>query len=311
MSFSLPMAALANMQISFKVGLPDGLFAFEMLPSVSGNHSAVDPSFNASGMGGMKLHVLTSHDFSGVTLTLFASGGDTPLPSVQASVDVGASTSAMPSPTPMDDLYLHNFVPSPSPFATSYCESSSSDPSLLDGTSGQSGFDDFLDTFSRDSTATTPSDSPAAPLRGMSSPSSPDASLDSNKFEDLEQQPQPTWMAVTSSAPDLTPVPSSPPRSRGRGQGRHHKFPCTMGCRMDFSRKHDRLRHEVAQHGRLCEWECSSCQGFFSSDVTFKKHRCKAVAVGRRVGDREASRELVQTQTQAQTQAQTLAPPSS
>jgi hypothetical protein len=52
-------------------------------------------------------------------------------------------------------------------------------------------------------------------------------------------------------------------------------FPCTMGCTMDFSRKHDRLRHEVAQHGRVCEAECSSCLGFFSSEATLKKHKCK------------------------------------
>ncbi|KAJ7112774.1 hypothetical protein C8R43DRAFT_961769 [Mycena crocata] len=28
------------------------------------------------------------------------------------------------------------------------------------------------------------------------------------------------------------------------------QFPCTRGCALEFSRKHDRLRHEVAQHGR-------------------------------------------------------------
>ncbi|KAJ7086796.1 hypothetical protein B0H15DRAFT_931356 [Mycena belliarum] len=53
-------------------------------------------------------------------------------------------------------------------------------------------------------------------------------------------------------------------------------FPCAMGCTMHFSRKHDRLRHEVTQHGRVCEWGCNACLGFFSSEpATLKKHRCR------------------------------------
>ncbi|KAF7296930.1 Transcriptional regulator prz1 [Mycena indigotica] len=55
-------------------------------------------------------------------------------------------------------------------------------------------------------------------------------------------------------------------------------FPCSMGCDMRFSRKHDRLRHEVTQHGRVCEWGCPVCLGFFSSESTLTKHKCKATA---------------------------------
>ncbi|KAJ7705028.1 hypothetical protein B0H17DRAFT_1039118 [Mycena rosella] len=51
-------------------------------------------------------------------------------------------------------------------------------------------------------------------------------------------------------------------------------FPCTMGCALEFSRKHDRLRHEVTQHGRVCA-KCGACRGFFSSEVTLNKHKCK------------------------------------
>ncbi|KAJ7194392.1 hypothetical protein GGX14DRAFT_377994, partial [Mycena pura] len=58
-------------------------------------------------------------------------------------------------------------------------------------------------------------------------------------------------------------------------------FPCTLGCAMRFSRKHDRLRHEVNQHGRICEWGCEGCAGVFSSETTLRKHRCKG-AVGLR-----------------------------
>ncbi|KAJ6550582.1 hypothetical protein DFH09DRAFT_1319762 [Mycena vulgaris] len=31
-------------------------------------------------------------------------------------------------------------------------------------------------------------------------------------------------------------------------------FACDMGCIMSFSRKHDHVRHEMTQHGRVCEW---------------------------------------------------------
>ncbi|KAJ7757406.1 hypothetical protein DFH07DRAFT_919669 [Mycena maculata] len=63
-------------------------------------------------------------------------------------------------------------------------------------------------------------------------------------------------------------------------------FPCTMGCPLDFSRKHDRMRHEVSQHGRVCEWGCDTCLGFFSSEATLKKHKCKISAGTRRIGDK-------------------------
>ncbi|KAF8919620.1 hypothetical protein CPB85DRAFT_1157343, partial [Mucidula mucida] len=37
-------------------------------------------------------------------------------------------------------------------------------------------------------------------------------------------------------------------------------FGCTVnGCSEGFSRKHDRLRHEVRQHGRGSNWRCPLC----------------------------------------------------
>ncbi|KAJ7640501.1 hypothetical protein DFH06DRAFT_1137943 [Mycena polygramma] len=55
-------------------------------------------------------------------------------------------------------------------------------------------------------------------------------------------------------------------------------FRCTMGCALEFSRKHDRLRHEVAQHKKVCEWECKACFRCFSSRTTLQKHKCRARA---------------------------------
>lgn len=51
-------------------------------------------------------------------------------------------------------------------------------------------------------------------------------------------------------------------------------FPCTLGCSEDFSRQHDRLRHEVAKHGKVCEFSCSACGRFFSSNKTLGNHKC-------------------------------------
>lgn len=50
-------------------------------------------------------------------------------------------------------------------------------------------------------------------------------------------------------------------------------FSCTVsGCEERFSRKHDRLRHEVGQHGQDSNWNCSECPRFFSSQVTLERH---------------------------------------
>ncbi|KDR65980.1 hypothetical protein GALMADRAFT_259903 [Galerina marginata CBS 339.88] len=51
-------------------------------------------------------------------------------------------------------------------------------------------------------------------------------------------------------------------------------LPCTMGCSETFSRLHDRLRHEVGQHGKVCEFTCYECGRFFSMQTTLNSHKC-------------------------------------
>ncbi|KAF8910270.1 hypothetical protein CPB85DRAFT_1221644, partial [Mucidula mucida] len=51
-------------------------------------------------------------------------------------------------------------------------------------------------------------------------------------------------------------------------------FPCTLGCREWFSRQHDRLRHEVAKHNKVCEFSCTACGRFFSTEKTLGNHKC-------------------------------------
>ncbi|KAG6820303.1 hypothetical protein H0H93_002567 [Arthromyces matolae] len=51
-------------------------------------------------------------------------------------------------------------------------------------------------------------------------------------------------------------------------------FECTFGCSERFSRQHDRLRHEVAKHGKVCEFLCDECGRFFSTSKTLGNHKC-------------------------------------
>ncbi|KAJ7661017.1 hypothetical protein B0H17DRAFT_330523 [Mycena rosella] len=68
MALTIPIETLSNMKVLFKVGLPAGTFAFDMVP---GNASDVA---GAQLEGGMKLHLSAFHDSTGVTLTLSTSG---------------------------------------------------------------------------------------------------------------------------------------------------------------------------------------------------------------------------------------------
>lgn len=59
-------------------------------------------------------------------------------------------------------------------------------------------------------------------------------------------------------------------------------YPCQEGCSERFSRQHDRLRHEVAKHGKVCEFLCDDCGRFFSSKKTLGNHKCPVAQGGTR-----------------------------
>ncbi|KAJ7119986.1 hypothetical protein C8R43DRAFT_1152253 [Mycena crocata] len=57
------------------------------------------------------------------------------------------------------------------------------------------------------------------------------------------------------------------------GRNSKAKFLCRFdACRVQFSRKHDRLRHEVGTHGMETRWTCASCNKCFSSEATLERH---------------------------------------
>ncbi|ESK85730.1 hypothetical protein Moror_2471 [Moniliophthora roreri MCA 2997] len=51
-------------------------------------------------------------------------------------------------------------------------------------------------------------------------------------------------------------------------------YQCTVGCGAFFSRKHDRFRHEVSQHGKPTQWTCARCSQYFSSEKLLSVHSC-------------------------------------
>jgi len=55
---------------------------------------------------------------------------------------------------------------------------------------------------------------------------------------------------------------------------RKQTYQCTVGCNALFSRKHDRWRHEVSQHGKPSQWTCSRCSQYFSSEKSLSVHNC-------------------------------------
>ncbi|KAJ6617015.1 hypothetical protein B0H10DRAFT_1948699 [Mycena sp. CBHHK59/15] len=140
----------------------------------------------------------------------------------------------------------------------------------------------------------------------LSLPDRPGSSTDGFSFPPHEFHPPSQSSPSTSSTDDDSPAPLGSDSSY-RLQDKRHKYPCLhRGCKRKFtdeyireihmvthqtkakptfpctfpicpevfSRKHDRLRHEVTQHGKQCEWICHKCRKFFASEKTLTKHRC-------------------------------------
>ncbi len=51
-------------------------------------------------------------------------------------------------------------------------------------------------------------------------------------------------------------------------------FPCRLGCSKKYSRNHDRLRHEVEKHGKVCKFKCESCGKSMWRKKALEKHEC-------------------------------------
>ncbi|TIC26254.1 hypothetical protein E3Q11_03161 [Wallemia mellicola] len=49
-------------------------------------------------------------------------------------------------------------------------------------------------------------------------------------------------------------------------------YPCSYNCGVNFSRTHDRLRHEVNRHGKKPDFICSKCSKVFLTERVLLKH---------------------------------------
>ncbi|KAJ3823979.1 hypothetical protein F5878DRAFT_123783 [Lentinula raphanica] len=156
--------------------------------------------------------------------------------------------------------------PSTSSIPSSASSSLPTTPSVCSTASPASNFSEI--TMDDQASASSPEAScqcplnhpPALPRRVVSSASS-----------SLAHRHRDTTHSRSRSQPDAYHIH----HSRSRGVPVKSSFPCTfVPCPEVFSRKHDRMRHEVAQHGLQCEWVCDRCRKFFSSEKTLAKHKC-------------------------------------
>ena len=130
----------------------------------------------------------------------------------------------------------------------------------------------------------------------------PQAKSSGSNRESSTYDAYPTASASISDRPVSDPQPQSQPQ-RGSNDGyfrppkNHHPkqlhtipkthaaksrktFSCTMGCSESFTRHHDRLRHEVSQHGKQCDFACTRCDRFFSSQRMLDRHTCWSARIG-------------------------------
>ncbi|KAL1748746.1 hypothetical protein HDZ31DRAFT_59923 [Schizophyllum fasciatum] len=99
----------------------------------------------------------------------------------------------------------------------------------------------------------------------------PDESQQSLSPPSSSSSPSPT---SSSSSPAHEYVKSTPQKRKNDGGAKGRIFTCTMGCNEDFSRQHDRFRHEVLKHERSCKWVCDTCHKFFASEKNLQRHAC-------------------------------------
>ncbi|KAJ7705033.1 hypothetical protein B0H17DRAFT_1039121 [Mycena rosella] len=332
MSLTLPIQALATMQVLFKVKLMDGKFTFDMIRE---NGTEI-PGLRSE--SGKKLQLCAVRDSGDVTLTIRVSREVED--NSNDEVELGGIYEDMnPQQTSLSEPREHSLEASAFP-RTADPEIDTDmnfllhSPKIPDMTlSYPSGFNMTESLFSALTTDTlydcrdyfNPGISSAAskeransrctlPSGFLSRPPLPHLDVFGPMPDTLPEDPPDVSPGIsnssttdgTSSSAPSTPseIPASPrDPSRSRTHGIYHcpepgcqrnfksqytlskhvqahrpktqsPFPCTMGCALEFSRKHDRLRHEVTQHGRVCA-KCGACRSFFSSEATLNKHKCK------------------------------------
>ncbi|KAJ7511060.1 hypothetical protein B0H11DRAFT_1953867 [Mycena galericulata] len=316
MSIILPIPALATKQVSLKIG-SGGQFALEM-----GQASEADVPH--AQLDGLKLHLHSVPDSSGVRLTLFVSieaeHGNRDLDSclepslTQPPLDFSAAAQ------PFDfSSHLYTGIVGNSNYLLDSFQAGERNPGSFESPDSFNAFqlyEDLSQALDTDHVQLCHSNITGADLNSAFEPHDYNTHVELiTELPDFEDNPLQDASTSSSECDADYPEPlSSTSGSLGlstRGPPRPSNFPCPKascsrtfpsqyalsmhvqkhivkptsfpcsGCALEFSRGHDRLRHEVSQHGRVREWECKLCLGFFSSQKTLQKHKCKARRTGR------------------------------
>ncbi|KAJ7780308.1 hypothetical protein DFH07DRAFT_765588 [Mycena maculata] len=307
---SFPVEELSRLQLLFKVGVPNGSFAFDV--------SSTPECVAQQARSGIKVHFCVEATPAGVTLRIWTSPENT-----SKSMDSISTSNALMSPG-LDIIQQEGIAESEYLWGLYSLDAACTDillgvDSLVSGGEACSvfGFSNHLDPDSEgmmaDSTNTNNIDttenstledssnvwSPTLTNDPKEIPSPPSASHSASPItSDTSSGSSPTSHESSPPSPSVSSASPRPkfecPEPQCKRMFKHphtlkvhlktHKskprrvFQCTGGCAAFFSRQHDRLRHEVTQHGRVCEWVCEICSVFFSTSRTLENHRCKGAS---------------------------------
>ncbi|KAJ7504755.1 hypothetical protein B0H11DRAFT_1980651 [Mycena galericulata] len=330
MSIILPIQALATMQVSLKIG-SDGQFALEM-------GQASDADVPHAQLDGLKLHLHSVPDSSGVRLTLFVSVEAEHGNRDHLIVPVDSCLEPSLTQPPLDfsagaqpfDFSSHLYTVGSSDYLLDPLQAGERNPGSFESPDTFNAFqlyEDLSQALDTDHVQLCYSNITSGDLNSTFEPHDCNAHVELiTELPAFEDNPLQDVAPSDSTSPDASTSPSEcdadypeplsstsgSPRLSTRGSPRPSNFPCPKascsrtfpsqyalsmhvqkhivkppasfpcsGCALEFSRRHDRLRHEVSQHGRVREWECKLCLGFFSSQKTLQKHKCKARRTGR------------------------------
>ncbi|KAJ7169259.1 hypothetical protein C8R43DRAFT_121189 [Mycena crocata] len=180
-----------------------------------------------------------------------------PLTMADISDSINPFRMAWATTFPDDAFEIQPYIALPGINSSAHLESSDSDSTIVSVV-----LSDSVNTLPVAQPETSMEDTP--PSQSSTSSTSSTASPDVSRPYKCLHPECPLWFkrVYTRRVPMNTHLP-----------GKDAKFACTFdGCSMLFSRKHDRLRHEVGNRGMGTQWSCPPCQKYFSSETTLERH---------------------------------------
>ncbi|KAJ7850195.1 hypothetical protein B0H14DRAFT_2763999 [Mycena olivaceomarginata] len=290
---TFPAEELSRLQLSFKVGVPDGSFSFDVSPTSTAG------GFGPKTKSGAKVHFDTVSDATAVVLKVWTSHASCNDPSqIRSSSDVSGPMASGSMSLPATSV--SSFDPNPEYQGLSESEIPwelySLDAGPFDGldfgndwsifgfnTQAAQDPENDVDSTGTDTCLSENVSPTILTDQVVQSPPSTDHSPPS--FTSEACTPYSTSESSSSPPPNS---PSTRPKLKCTEPAcsRRFKSRYTLKVHLETHKsrpeRHDRLRHEVTQHGRVCEWACNTCSGFFSSSRTLDNHKCEGATGGTR-----------------------------